>query len=170
MTTVFRFVNVLVLLLITATTIAQDVCSEVSTCVECLESNDCGSWAVGMCMASCNEIADVSCYTTETFPDINVAETCQAVANAQAESALCSSKTNCGDCVSTALLSGESETCQWFPDGEYCGSACGMFGCGVTACGDSSCNGSDFARGGRLIGMGLVTMLTALFVTRTILF
>ena len=118
---------------------SQD-CSSVATCVECFTTDGCGAWApVAGCLESCNVIADASCYTNTTFPDLNVEETCQAAAGQQADAQLCSSKTTCGECVATTLSDGNT-TCQWFTVTEYCGSACDMNGCGEMTC-DDPCDG-----------------------------
>lgn len=65
--------------MVIATARAQDC---VMVCKECLETEGCGAWTpVTGCLARCNEIADASCYTVETFPDLNVQETCQKAAD-----------------------------------------------------------------------------------------
>lgn len=121
---------------------AQEECSNVSTCVECLETDDCGAWApVAGCLVDCGEIADASCYTTTTFPDFDIQETCLAAADSEADAKLCAEQKDCETCVTTTLSSSNgNETCQWFQDGQYCGSACDMTGCGVKTCIDP-CDG-----------------------------
>jgi hypothetical protein len=70
---------------------------------------------------------------TDTFPDLNVQETCQKAADDETDAQLCLDQTDCGSCVDTTLSDGMT-TCQWFKDGEYCGSGCDMTGCGETTC------------------------------------
>ena len=116
------------------TTCPQVNCSDFTTCAACLQTPECGGWApVAGCLESCNVIADASCYSTSTFPDQSVDETCQTAADNEADAQLCSSQTNCGDCVGTNISDGNT-TCQWFVDGDYCASGCGMTGCGETTC------------------------------------
>lgn len=116
-----------------------DDCSAIMSCESCLDSA-CAWVPQEGCLPSCNVVADVSCYTNETFPNKSSEESCQAVADASADSSLCASQTDCSDCTGTVLSDGNT-TCQWFPDGEYCASGCGMTGCGVDTCADNACDG-----------------------------
>jgi hypothetical protein len=114
------------------TTCPVVVCSDLMTCGKCLQTPECGAWAAGSCLESCDLIADVACYTVQNSGQ-SINETCQTAANNEADATLCSSKSNCGECVGTTLLDGNT-TCQWFSDGDFCGSGCGLTGCGENTC------------------------------------
>lgn len=109
------------------------------SCTDCLETEGCGSWQEeGGCASECL-IADASCFTVDTFPNLTVQNTCQAAADQAADATLCAEKTTCSDCTSTTMTDGNT-TCQWFTDGSYCASACDMNGCGDTECiSDDTC-------------------------------
>ena len=128
------------ILLFSVPTRSQD-CNNVTNCGECFATDGCGAWApVAGCLGSCNVIAGASCYTNTSYPDLSVEGTCQVAAQQEADAQLCSSKTACGDCVATTLSDGNN-TCQWFPDAEYCGRGCGADDCGATACTADVCDG-----------------------------
>jgi len=111
---------------------AQD-CSTLTSCVECLDTDGCGTWqSDNTCQASCL-IQDGGCFSAENFEGQANDVICSVAANSAADAELCSNMTDCGSCIGTTL-SDESTTCQWFSDGEYCGSACDMNGCGNTIC------------------------------------
>jgi len=112
---------------------AQD-CTQVTSCVECLNTEGCEGWApVVGCLSSCFSIADVGCYSKNTFPDANVEETCQIAQGNADDARLCRQQNDCESCVGT-MLSDNSTTCQWFEDRGFCASGCEMMGCGDTSC------------------------------------
>jgi hypothetical protein len=142
---------------------ADAACYQVAgnmTCVDCLKKAGCGFWQpeLDSCAASCI-IADATCYSNDTaLTSINgdsntnmttVEEICEQVANKEAH-LVCSSQTNCGDCVATSILSG-STTCQWFDEGQFCASGCGVDGCGKLSCeadNDDDAENDDESNGG----------------------
>ena len=73
------------------------------SCETCLDSA-CAWVPQEGCLASCDVIADVSCYTKETFPNNNsLEESCQAASDASADSSLCASQTDCDACTDDTL-------------------------------------------------------------------
>lgn len=156
----------------------EEQCDNDLDCVACLESSDCGHWQnEGGCFDFCM-IQDVACYTTFTFPNFTNEETCQAAANNKADQMLCSQQANCTTCVATTLISDDNTTCQWFTEGEYCGSACGMTGCGEKECRVSdddvvSNTSSTTSGGGGSNGIGsifaIVRMASAIVLLRGVL-
>lgn len=132
-------------------------CGSKTSCRDCLgdDTSTCGWVPIEGCLESCNIIADVACYNIENFNEDNDEnndnaeslimtgdDICIAADNDMADMDLCSSQTDCTSCVETTLVSETSSwnTCQWFQDGNYCGSECGMVGCGETACSADSSN------------------------------
>lgn len=114
--------------------VVGEACEDLVFCAECLEAEGCGAWTGGACSNEC--LQDVSCFTTDTFPDKNVEETCQVAADNEADAELCSSRTECGNCVGTTLLDGET-TCQWFENESFCASGCTLGACGETTCNET---------------------------------
>ncbi len=104
-------------------------------CEECMVSNGCG-WLGGSCIPSCDMIADAVCYSPP--------QTCEEAANDEANSSLCSSKTEggCDECIATIQSDGTSP-CLWFETDFFtsCGHKAyqGMLdtGPGVTTCSES---------------------------------
>mmetsp|Transcript_12239 Transcript_12239/g.21506 ORF Transcript_12239/g.21506 Transcript_12239/m.21506 type:complete len:364 (-) Transcript_12239:80-1171(-) len=117
---------------------AVDACGNFTSCNDCLD-NLCVWVPVEGCLESCDIIADTSCFDVENFANENVTieEICVVSDNGVADQELCSSQTDCASCVGSVLSDGET-TCQWFADGSYCGSGCGMNGCGELTCSSSS--------------------------------
>lgn len=102
------------------------------------------SWIPGHgCLESCDEVADASCYSFETFPSGSTTqEMCDTKKTNRRDERLCGRNKDCASCVETTLSDGIN-TCQWFPNndddgiaagGGYCGSECGMWGCGDFVC------------------------------------
>lgn len=121
---------------------AQDDCSNVTTCIECLTTETCGAWAVGSCLSDCDMVADAPCYDATTFPNLSAEETCQAANDTAADAALCANQTDCTTCTATVFNNDNTTTtCQWNPNGNFCASACGLAGCGVYTCQDVACDG-----------------------------
>lgn len=111
-------------------------CQSMTDCDECL-ANDC-AWAVGMCLSSCNEIADAACYTTN--PNRNASQTCEVAATDRADGSLCGDKIGCSECVETIKSNGES--CEWYAPTRST-SYCGTGGCDMIACGSRDCGASS---------------------------
>uniref|UniRef100_A0A448Z0W5 Uncharacterized protein n=1 Tax=Pseudo-nitzschia multistriata TaxID=183589 RepID=A0A448Z0W5_9STRA len=120
-----------------------------SSCMECLTdenvigSSTCG-WAPGFgCLDSCNIIADISCFEAGNSPDLTRGPdvVCAMADESIADDELCSSKTDCGSCVSTVRANGV-DTCHWFgselgmdASSAHCGpDPCTMLGCGSAVC------------------------------------
>jgi len=129
-------------------------CGNKISCRDCLDddTSTCGWVPVEGCLKSCNIIADADCYNIQDFNSDNNNMTgddiCIVAENDMADMNLCNSLTNCTSCVETNLVSDTYwNTCQWFQDGNYCSSGCGMVGCGETICSADSIsinnNGSD---------------------------
>jgi hypothetical protein len=113
-------------------------CGGAATCLDCLNQVGCDAWSVGMCFESCdNTPMDVGCYSSENFDGMAPEEICTKNDNDKANTELCSSQTECSSCVDTVMSDGD-RSCQWFEDGGYCGSGCGMNGRGVTTCRDAT--------------------------------
>jgi len=125
-------------------------CESKVSCRDCLDDDTttCG-WvpAVEGCLESCNIIADASCYNIQSFNSDNNNnnmmtgdDICVVAENDLADMNVCKSRTDCTSCVETNLISDTSSwnTCQWFQDGNYCSSGCGMNGCGETICSTDS--------------------------------
>merc|ERR1712032_196442 len=137
-------------------------CGSKASCRDCLndETSTCG-WVneIG-CLDSCYMITDVSCYDIQNFNNdydtnnnndnplmMTGNDICVVAENDMADTDLCYSQTDCTTCIVTALVSDASKTCQWFQDGNYCSSGCGMQGCGESTCSADAnvikSNGSD---------------------------
>merc|ERR1712183_1103496 len=137
-------------------------CGSKASCLDCLndETSSCG-WVneIG-CLDSCYMITDVACYDIQNFNNdydtnnnndnplmMTGNDICVVAENDMADTDLCYSQTDCTTCVVTALVSDGSKTCQWFQDGNYCSSGCGMQGCGESTCSADAnmnkSNGSD---------------------------
>ena len=107
------------------------VCSELTTCSECLENEGCAHWTAGECMSSCG-VGDASCYTnTGSFTGMTVGEICTKADDDSKDSALCGSMKDCTSCVDALKSDGEF-TCMWFDDLGFCDTGCNMIGCGST--------------------------------------
>merc|ERR1719491_1534997 len=121
-------------------------CRSKESCRDCLDddTSTCAWVPIEGCLESCNIIADIACYNIQSFNrDTNSMMTgddvCAVAENDLADMTLCSSQTDCTSCVETNLVSDTlSWNCQWFPDGNYCSSGCGMAGCGDTTCATES--------------------------------
>lgn len=114
---------------------AQDTCSGITACGECLDSS-CHWWAAAQsCISTCDIIAETSCYSLTDGETSDV--TCERAANSDADLTLCEALTDCSSCVGQVLSDGVS-TCQWFPSvdgsGAYCYSRCDGEDCGLTQC------------------------------------
>lgn len=109
-------------------------CTSISSCMECLETPECGTWQSGeyaICQSSC---AGDDCFSMQDFPGQSSDVICSIAANAQADASLCDDLEDCGECVSTLLNDGTS-TCQWYSEEKYCSSGCKSNGeCGETTC------------------------------------
>jgi hypothetical protein len=122
---------------------AQNDCSTYDdSCNGCIENSPC-VWVpeVG-CIESCDLIADTSCYSPQYFTNnVSLDEICTIATNDVSNYILCDSQIDCTSCVDT-LLSGTTDTCQWFKSDNgtegYCGHECGMSGCGELTCDDGS--------------------------------
>ena len=103
-----------------------------SSCEECLDM-ECAWLGTGAgCISGCDIIADVKCFDQDTFPDLDVTESCEAVVEIEAEDMLCDSQTDCTSCVSTTLSSGS--TCRWNEEFSFCSSGATQVGPGTTEC------------------------------------
>jgi hypothetical protein len=108
------------------------------TCSDCMAKVGCGFWRpeLEICAASCDAVADNdACYSNATYNtrvNVTLDEICQEIANKEAH-LLCSAQSTCGTCVETTILSSIT-TCQWFDEGQFCVSGCGVDGCGKTSC------------------------------------
>ena len=131
---------------------ADAACYEVGmNCSECLKKENCGFWQpeFDSCAASCH-LEDATCYSNATSAaasnnNMTAEEICEEVANKEAHLA-CTAKTTCGGCVETSILSG-STTCQWFDEGQFCASGCGVDGCGKISC-EADDDDNDESNGG----------------------
>jgi len=114
-----------------------DECGTID-CIDCIESSC--AWAVGICLESCSMIADAPCYSSEYSSD-PATEICQRKDDDEADSAACSSQTDCGGCVQT--LKSDGSYCQWYAEDSF-GSPhpspyCSTGGCDMVGCGSSVC-------------------------------
>jgi hypothetical protein len=111
-------------------------CMNNTSCDSCLDEN-CVWVPVEGCLETCEVIADTACYDIQFFPNNTIEDICILVENSEADSDLCQGQNSCDTCVETLLVDSVS-TCQWFAEGGYCDSACGMFGCGDIVCSENS--------------------------------
>jgi hypothetical protein len=109
-------------------------CDETENCGECL-SLGCAWAPVEGCLESCEIIADTACYTSTSTASVE--DICLSSQESEMDEKRCMEQTTCTTCVSTTLAD-SSSNCQWFEDGMYCSSSCGMDGCGT-----NTCSGSD---------------------------
>merc|ERR1712023_123582 len=116
------------------------------TCSGCL-SKSCAWSPVAGCLDSCQQIADVDCYDTQTVgggsalptPE-GVKSVCERSETNEADGNLCGNLEDCGSCVGTILSDGIS-TCQWNDGLKVCSSGCTMAGCGSTVCNNDDAGG-----------------------------
>lgn len=104
---------------------AQKECFEVTSCLECLSLSQCEAWTDatgGRCLEGCGSNAQVDCYSSRFFPNLDDEEICQLADTAVANAQVCGSQTNCGDCIGTAISDGT--TCLWFREDSECKSVC----------------------------------------------
>jgi hypothetical protein len=111
-------------------------CDGIASCEECLDSSCAWRRVDKICISSCcsTDSASNGCCSLlqSNFDGIMAAdEICTVAENVEADADLCSSKSDCGFCVDTVLTDGTS-TCQWFSNGDFCASGCGMDECGET--------------------------------------
>jgi U5 small nuclear ribonucleoprotein component len=125
----------------------SELCSTyIDSCNGCLE-NSCAWVPVAGCLESCNVITeDVSCYSTEDFPEsITTEEICSNYMAMEASNIdLCNSQTDCTTCLDTTFVDGvdggttTTNTCKWFHFDccieSYCGHECNGMGCGALTC------------------------------------
>ena len=113
-------------------------CSNNTSCENCLDGG-CVWVPFQGCLESCDVIADISCYDPVFFPDTTNEDICVIADDQVADQELCNNQQGCDSCVNSVLSDGTT-TCQWFADGEYCASGCGMLGCGDATCSDPPAN------------------------------
>jgi uncharacterized protein YodC (DUF2158 family) len=123
--------------------VAQDACSGITACGECLDSS-CNWWAPALsCISTCGIIAETSCYSLTDGEASDV--TCERAANSDADLVLCDDFTDCSSCTGQVLSDGVSK-CQWFPPSDgtasYCSSRCDGDDCGLAECPPCSANDS----------------------------
>ncbi|CAB9514322.1 expressed unknown protein [Seminavis robusta] len=107
-------------------------------CHSCVEDG-CG-WFAGECIATCDTIADATCYSTETFTGIPVDGICQEAFVDEEDHRLCSDHDSCSTCTSTLKSDGKTP-CQWYTDEESGMNWCGTGGCDFLGrCGADTCN------------------------------
>merc|ERR1712127_188758 len=81
---------------------AQSACEVPAFCNDCLAASSCG-WYNGVgCVDNSVQIADITRYSIDDCDSL-VEEVCQRASNDQADSRLCSSKTDCSSCVESVL-------------------------------------------------------------------
>ncbi|OEU11172.1 hypothetical protein FRACYDRAFT_246284 [Fragilariopsis cylindrus CCMP1102] len=132
-------------------TAQSELCSTyIDSCNGCLE-NSCAWVPVAGCLESCDVITDdVSCYTSEDFPErITTEEICSHDMAMEASNIkLCNSQTDCTTCLDTTFVEGvdggtmrhttTTNTCKWFKFDccieSYCGHECNGMGCGALTC------------------------------------
>jgi hypothetical protein len=126
---------------------AAQQCDKLSSCGDCLR-RDC-AWIADRCIDSCSLIADIACYSHETFPNNSKAEICAIAKEDVDNMMICSTHSNCASCIETGISSTTSN-CRWYtnPDesGGVCcpiGSSCDQFGPGLSTCEAASSNGSQ---------------------------
>jgi hypothetical protein len=138
------------------TTVPFD-CEDYDICGECL-SQSC-AWVPDIgCLDSCDIIADTACFDAN---NASISDTCSAAGGQEDDEKLCVTATDCGTCVSTFLSDGAT-TCQWFAQGSYCSSGCGMNGCGSTNCSATPTDPPSAASGispAFSLGLGLVAVV-----------
>jgi hypothetical protein len=133
-------------------------CEDHDTCDECLE--DMCSWAPSVgCLESCDVIADTPCFVSSNT-STTIEETCMASEESVADEMICTSNLDCGTCVGT-LLSDGMTTCQWFEEGAYCSSGCGIMGCGTTSCSEAttSASRSPTVSADRVLYVGVLALI-----------
>lgn len=135
-------------------TLPMNDCGDYETCGDCLAETCAWTPSEG-CLESCDIIADTSCFSPSNSTDIE--SICSAADEGETNQELCMAQTDCGSCVNT-LLSDDITSCQWFEDGAYCSSACGMDGCGTMTC---SINPTPSPSSGNAIIAPLMSLLLA---------
>jgi hypothetical protein len=145
-------------MIVNVTAQQSEVCSTyLDSCKGCLE-NSCAWVPVAGCLESCDVITeDVSCYTSEDFPEsITTEEICSNYMAIEASNIkLCNSQTDCTTCLDTTFVDGSvdggttttTNTCKWFQFDccieSYCGHECDGMGCGALTCDAVAVNVDD---------------------------
>jgi len=119
----------------------ENICAQAGTdCQSCVDSLC--SWipSVESCRISCNDLADAACYSADIFPGMGSTEICATATANDNDSELCFSRTDCGGCTSTPLISDPTQNCQWYQDADTGVEWCQTGGCNSDGiCGNDTC-------------------------------